>query len=1143
MSLKGRFLRIFTVVITIMVIFVAVTAVVLPLVIKSKALKKRIEAMVQARTGVHVVLGATEISLFPGPCVKFRQVLLEREGLSFKARDVRLYPDLLVLIGRDHDDVLPIRSISFEEGLLLRGISLNNGKILFSGRLIRFSARGSIGNECDFSLAGSYHSLKKYAAIEVAGGRTEIGDLMETFFNDHRLRGVVATAFNFNMDAVLDGNGPYELKLKRLKLDHPELTARGVLKVRKEADDLHLDLDISMEAVDVNGIRPLLRQIFPDEKAIKQTVEIVRGGRLDAFRLQFKGMKKDLKHFENYKISATGRDCPIYIPKIDLLIHKVNGSIEIKKAVLTAKGLAARLRSTTGENCSIRLDLGGQHKKIAFKGELAATSDDILWAVKKFVKDENVSRWAGDITSTSGTARGRLEIQGPLKHVSVAIKARPQDVKVKTKGVPDEIRVSGGTFSLFTKTRQIVLRSVAGGYGDITWNGMDARMRWGKARTFDVTVKGVKLDINALQRLLNRTQLADNMKKSIRSASGTLVVERARFKGGMKRPWSTSYEITLGGGKGLVDSPLLPAKVSFKGPSGTITNGSLQLRSINLYFSDNTTLDVRSFRLSHTKGGIKLLDASLTGRIGEIVGGWVMEKTRIPGEFTPGLPLDVKSLRISLERPGDWAISGTLGRTDKMGHEVTCSISMKKEPALTLIKGLTINGPDSNARIRFAVKKASHARLGSLRFSYNGSLKSHDLNVLLKENRLLFGELDGDLSLSIGNLEHPHIKGTLVARGIKWPWGVQRPVFIDDLNTSTQGSHMEITRLRIREGESEIQGHGALFGSARGLIIAFEATDGTINLDSLVSLLTKEDKTHDKAASGRPGQRLKWPRLIRTVKGNFHLKEVHYKRKVIQSASGTFLLGEDRDLSLDLHSSILCGIHLALNLYHKGEKPDVTLRLWTEDQEAQTPDFHMTLPCLGVTNDIIRGPIMLDANLHGTPGDWEKGSFKLKAGPGVVKRSSVIAKIFAIINVTGLFKKGLFKSDLPYSVLDVTGAVQGEKMVIERLILKAEGLDFFGRGEALLDKGTLDLFVLVSPLKTFDYLLSKIPVLGYAIGGKNRTILTIPVKVSGPFRDPTVSVLDPEAIGKGVLDLFKNIITIPVRIVVPQDLEGLETKK
>ena len=459
-----------------------------------------------------------------------------------------------------------------------------------------------------------------------------------------------------------------------------------------------------------------------------------------------------------------------------------------------------------------------------------------------------------------------------------------------------------------------------------------------------------------------------------------------------------------------------------------------------------------------------------------------------------------------------------------------------------LIKGLTINGPDSNARISFGVKKASHARLGSLSFSYNGSLKRHDLDVLLKENRLLFGELDGDLSLSIGNVEYPHIKGTLVARGIQWPWGVQRPVFIDDLNTNTQGSHMEITRLRIREGESEIQGRSSLFGSSKGLIISFEATDGTIDMDSLFSLLTKEDKTHDKAASGMLGQRLKWPRLIRTVKGNFHLKEVHYKRKVIRSASGTFLLGEDRDLSLDLHSSILCGIHLALSLYHKGEKPDVTLRLWTKDQ-AQTPDFHSTLPCLGVTNDIIRGPIMLDANVQGTPGDWEKGSFKLKAGPGVVKRSSVIAKIFAVINVTGLFKKDLFKSDMPYSVLDVTGAVQGEKMVIERLILKAEGLDFFGRGEALLDEGTVDLFVLVSPFKTFDYLLSKIPILGYAIGGKNRTILTIPVKVSGPFKDPTVSLLNPEAIGKGMLDLFKNIITIPIRIVVPQGMEGLETKK
>jgi len=75
--------------------------------------------------------------------------------------------------------------------------------------------------------------------------------------------------------------------------------------------------------------------------------------------------------------------------------------------------------------------------------------------------------------------------------------------------------------------------------------------------------------------------------------------------------------------------------------------------------------------------------------------------------------------------------------------------------------------------------------------------------------------------------------------------------------------------------------------------------------------------------------------------------------------------------------------------------------------------------------------------------------------------------------------------------------------------------------------------VMVAPLKTIDTIVSKVPLLGKAVGGKDAAIVAFPVKIKGQIEDPEVTVLSPDAVSEAMIDLIKNTLMLPFRILSP----------
>jgi hypothetical protein len=100
-------------------------------------------------------------------------------------------------------------------------------------------------------------------------------------------------------------------------------------------------------------------------------------------------------------------------------------------------------------------------------------------------------------------------------------------------------------------------------------------------------------------------------------------------------------------------------------------------------------------------------------------------------------------------------------------------------------------------------------------------------------------------------------------------------------------------------------------------------------------------------------------------------------------------------------------------------------------------------------------------------------------------------------------------------------------------------MKIFSEGDVDLMDKELDLRVAVAPLKTVDFVVNKIPLVSYILGG---SLVSITMSIKGDWADPTVSPLSTaSAIGSGLLGIIERTVKLPVKLVEPL-APGRQTK-
>jgi len=198
------------------------------------------------------------------------------------------------------------------------------------------------------------------------------------------------------------------------------------------------------------------------------------------------------------------------------------------------------------------------------------------------------------------------------------------------------------------------------------------------------------------------------------------------------------------------------------------------------------------------------------------------------------------------------------------------------------------------------------------------------------------------------------------------------------------------------------------------------------------------------------------------------------------------------------------------------------------------------LHALGVKKQEMTGAMSLSGDLSWR-GESEpelkksaQGNVKLRVERGSIRKFSTLSKVFSILNVSQLFKfqlPDMVSGGMPFNKITGDFAVKDGTASTQNLFLDSNAMNISAVGKLDMVKNELDLNIGVQPLQTVDKVVSKIPIVGWVLTGKDRSLITTYFEAKGRIEDPQVSAVPVKSLAKGVFNIFKRVFELPARLI------------
>jgi uncharacterized protein YhdP len=161
------------------------------------------------------------------------------------------------------------------------------------------------------------------------------------------------------------------------------------------------------------------------------------------------------------------------------------------------------------------------------------------------------------------------------------------------------------------------------------------------------------------------------------------------------------------------------------------------------------------------------------------------------------------------------------------------------------------------------------------------------------------------------------------------------------------------------------------------------------------------------------------------------------------------------------------------------------------------------------------------------------GNIRLRFKDGSLRKFNVLSKMFSILNVSQLLKfqlPDMVSGGMPYNEIKGSFAVSDGGIVTQDLFIASDAINISVVGKADIVKEDLDFTIGVQPLQTVDKVVNRIPVVGWLLTGKSKDFLTAYFEAKGKWSDPQVSAIPVKSLAKGVLNVFRRVFELPVRL-------------
>lgn len=145
---------------------------------------------------------------------------------------------------------------------------------------------------------------------------------------------------------------------------------------------------------------------------------------------------------------------------------------------------------------------------------------------------------------------------------------------------------------------------------------------------------------------------------------------------------------------------------------------------------------------------------------------------------------------------------------------------------------------------------------------------------------------------------------------------------------------------------------------------------------------------------------------------------------------------------------------------------------------------------------------------------------------GQIHKMTLLSRLLSVLNILKL--PDIRQEGFRYHRIEVNAHMKNGIIQLEKAVIDAENMALFFTGEIHPFENRLNLTCLVAPFKTIDTIVQFIPVINTILDGR---LVSFPASATGTINDPVITPLHPSAVGKGLINMFTDLLKSPARLL------------
>ena len=411
--------------------------------------------------------------------------------------------------------------------------------------------------------------------------------------------------------------------------------------------------------------------------------------------------------------------------------------------------------------------------------------------------------------------------------------------------------------------------------------------------------------------------------------------------------------------------------------------------------------------------------------------------------------------------------------------------------------------------------------------AFKGNLADATLRAI-SEQDLFGGTIRGDFrtTLLLDEPAHSTLEGNLEVNGLTLPLRSDRHLRVAHFTVNAANDTATVDGTVDGDWGSLVQLQGVIRRSPRAFMTDLSVTAGHLDWARIEPWLRRSTNPDDQRMAAAGNRR--WQGTVRVNAETFA-----YRGFTWQPAHAVVVLGSTA-ITITVADATVCG-----NIVTPGTLTITPEGIALASQPmAKGAPIEALMKCVGFEKQLATGEYALQAHLNarGQAADLARslsGHAEFNAKSGRIYGMSLTAKVLSVVSVaTGGWESlaDTTKEGLPYKTISAKADIKGETIEFTEATLDGPSVKWVGQGSVNLATRTLNITLLVAPLPRVDSVVGRVPLIGGVLGG---SLVTIPVRVTGPLGEPEIIPLPPSAVGEGLLRVMKRTLSLPITVLQP----------